>query len=60
MKGQGNEFSLATVASNSQQSTPPPMLENTSIRISKPLSERLKQFLEQLDLSLRQIDAGML
>jgi hypothetical protein len=60
MKGQGNEFSHATIALNSHQSTTPPMLENTSIRISKPLSERLKHFLEQLDLSLRQIDAGMM
>ena len=30
------------------------------ITASRPLSERLKQFLEQLDLSLRRIDAGLM
>jgi hypothetical protein len=31
-----------------------------TIRISRPLSERLQHFLEQLDLSLRRIDAGLM
>ncbi len=33
---------------------------NKTISVSKPISERLRQFLEQLDLSLRRIDAGLM
>ena len=37
---------------------PEPILSR--IAISRPLSERLTHFLEQLDLSLRRIDAGLM
>jgi hypothetical protein len=37
-----------------------PVSKQETIRISRPLSERLQHFLEQLDLSLRRIDAGLM
>jgi hypothetical protein len=66
MKNQGNQFEKeqtivnATSASLLQESLNDSNLQSTQQPKNKNLSDRLKNFLENLDMSFRRIDAGLM
>jgi hypothetical protein len=66
MKNQGNQFEKeqtivnATSASLLQESFNDSNLQSTQQPKNKNLSDRLKNFLENLDMSFRRIDAGLM
>jgi hypothetical protein len=66
MKNQGNQFEKeltivnATSASLLQESLNDSNLQSREQPKNKNLSDRLKNFLENLDMSFRRIDAGLM